>query len=901
VKPDISAPGDGILSAVPGGYDIMSGTSMATPHITGAVAVLRSIDPGLTVDQLESMLMFGAKDLEDPGPDNSSGAGRLDLFVSAQIAILGPETPVVKVLATDAVATEAGPTSGLFSVIRAGNTDSDLRVLFSIGGTAASGSDYESIGGSVTIPAGRESADIPVTAIDDLLAELPETVILTISPDPAYIVSASNSAVVTIQSDELLSDLAISSLTGPAAGAGAGDSIVLTETTRNQGGGAADPSTTRFYLSANSIRDGSDIPLGGRSVAGLAAGATSSGSTTVVLPQQTAAGTWYVIAEADAEGVVIESSESNNTLAKTIKIGPDLDVTTTTAPATAGAGQSIAVSDTIVNVGGGAAAASLTQFFLSVNSTLDASDTLVGARVVGALAPGTSGSGSTTVTIPDETIAGIWYLIAKADGEDAVPETSESNNTLARSIRIGPDLAISTMTAPANAGAGQTITITDTTKNQGGGAAPASRTQFYLSKNSIPDAADTLLGGRSVVGLEAGATSSGSTTVSIPDGTAVGAWFIIAKADAETVVAETSETNNSTVKSIGVGPDLIVSAITAPTASGPGQTIDVTDTTKNQGGGAAEDSQTQLYLSTNSILDAADTLLGSRSVASLAAGTASAGSTSVTIPEGTSVGTWYILIKADAQGVVTETTESNNTMARSIKMGPDLLVTAISAPSIAGAGQTIAVTDTTKNQGGGAAEASRTQIYLSKNTALDASDTLLGARDLGLLAAGESGVGAASVAIPPGTATGTWYLIAKADGEGVVPETTETNNAYPATITIGPDLDITAMSAPSTAAAGQAIAITDTVKNLGGGAADASQTYFYLSRNTTLDATDIPLGARNVGELAAGASGSGSTSVVIPSGTAAGTWYIISVADGAGAVAETSESNNTFIKALRVT
>jgi subtilisin family serine protease len=234
IKPDLSAPGDGILSAIPFGYEILSGTSMAAPHIAGSVAVLRSINPGLTVEQLESILASGAKDLAEPGPDNSSGAGRLDLFVSAQIAIKGPDFPVLKILATVPIANEAGLIPGTFTISRTGKTDTDLEVKYSLGGTAIAGSDYVAIPESVTIPAGSSTASIQITPIDDALPEIDETVILKIISDPAYIVSATDTATVTIKSDELISDLTISAMSAPAM-VNEGQSIDITETTKNVG------------------------------------------------------------------------------------------------------------------------------------------------------------------------------------------------------------------------------------------------------------------------------------------------------------------------------------------------------------------------------------------------------------------------------------------------------------------------------------------------------------------------------------------------------------------------------------------------------------------------------------------------------------------------------------------
>jgi subtilase family serine protease len=146
----------------------------------------------------------------------------------------------------------------------------------------------------------------------------------------------------------------------------------------------------------------------------------------------------------------------------------------------------------------------------------------------------------------------MWYIIAKADADGAVPETSESNNAYARSIQIGADLTISSLSAPGTAGAGQSISVTETTKNQGGGSADPSVTRFYLSTNTTLDASDILIGSRDVPALGAGTSSSASTTVTIPPGTAAGLWYIVVKADADGVVPETSESNNTYARSIQI-------------------------------------------------------------------------------------------------------------------------------------------------------------------------------------------------------------------------------------------------------------------------------------------------------------------------------------------------------------
>jgi immune inhibitor A len=224
------------------------------------------------------------------------------------------------------------------------------------------------------------------------------------------------------------------------------------------------------------------------------------------------------------------------------------------------------------------------------------------------------------------------------------------------------DLIISSLSAPSTAAAGQSIAVNDTTKNNGTGTAGASTTKFYWSTNATYDAVDTYLGTRDVSALAAGITSTGGTIVTIPAGVKTGTYYIIAKADADSAVTETSEINNDKAVSIKiVGPDLIVSALTAPTSALHGSTISVTDTTKNSGGATAGGSVTKLYLSTNTTYDVRDVYLGERVVPTLAAGATSAGAKNVTIPASTVAGRYYIIGVADANSAVTETSETNNT------------------------------------------------------------------------------------------------------------------------------------------------------------------------------------------------------------------------------------------------
>ena len=80
-KPELSAPGVNIRSTFPNGlYAIKKGTSMAAPHVTGVVALIRQAYPNILVDDIEKLLLNKAVDLGPAGLDNDYGWGRVDAY-----------------------------------------------------------------------------------------------------------------------------------------------------------------------------------------------------------------------------------------------------------------------------------------------------------------------------------------------------------------------------------------------------------------------------------------------------------------------------------------------------------------------------------------------------------------------------------------------------------------------------------------------------------------------------------------------------------------------------------------------------------------------------------------------------------------------------------------------------
>jgi len=96
IKPDVVAPGVNIRSCVgANGYAFYSGTSMAGPHVAGALLLLKEAFPYLPGEMLKEALYYSAKDLGPQGEDNIYGRGIVQVDSAFQWIINQGFTPII--------------------------------------------------------------------------------------------------------------------------------------------------------------------------------------------------------------------------------------------------------------------------------------------------------------------------------------------------------------------------------------------------------------------------------------------------------------------------------------------------------------------------------------------------------------------------------------------------------------------------------------------------------------------------------------------------------------------------------------------------------------------------------------------------------------------------------------
>ena len=213
-------------AALTGTVTVPAGATTATIDITGIVA--DSLIEGTETIVVTLTGTNNAGISVAASPADSASANLLD-GTAATVSI-----------ATTVDGSEAGPVDGIFTVTQSAVSVNDTVLTYTVAGSATSGSDYTALSGTVTIPGGSTTANIPVAVIDDALAEgIDETVDVTLSgisaSDPGISIAASpdDNAVLSISDND--SDLVTTKTVNNAAPE-EGETIIYTLTVNNNAG-----------------------------------------------------------------------------------------------------------------------------------------------------------------------------------------------------------------------------------------------------------------------------------------------------------------------------------------------------------------------------------------------------------------------------------------------------------------------------------------------------------------------------------------------------------------------------------------------------------------------------------------------------------------------------------------
>ncbi|MBK8622180.1 MAG: S8 family serine peptidase [Saprospiraceae bacterium] len=94
IKPEVSAPGVQVRSCVPGNeFALLNGTSMAAPHVSGAILLLKEAFPDLGGKDFKLALYNTCRDLGAPGEDNIFGMGIIDVFAAYEYLVNAGHVP----------------------------------------------------------------------------------------------------------------------------------------------------------------------------------------------------------------------------------------------------------------------------------------------------------------------------------------------------------------------------------------------------------------------------------------------------------------------------------------------------------------------------------------------------------------------------------------------------------------------------------------------------------------------------------------------------------------------------------------------------------------------------------------------------------------------------------------
>jgi large repetitive protein len=699
-------------------------------------------------------------------------------------------------------------------------------------------------------------------------------------------------------------------VTGPA-GAAQSTTTPITTVVKNIGFGDPGPFTVGIYLSPDTNITTNDIWLGYAPRSGLAPGASSTNVTSVAIPAGVPSGAYYWGMVAILPQNVAEITKTNNAKAQEVsggscQLGPaiNLIVSQVTGPADHCTGNPFILTNIVSNIGTANSPSFNVGLYLSFDDVITTNDILMWTRTVSSLAVGRSDTNFMTLVNLGGLDPGLYYFGAIVDPQDKIAETDENNARLGNlhEVNLGPDLVVDDIICQAFASQGTTIPVTSLIHNQGCGNAPQSFTVgVYLSPDPQITTADTRLGGRTINSLGVGMVSTGTVSIALSATLASATYYVGVIADDGNRIYESSETNNALLGTpvvIRPAADLVMEAISGPTNGCTGSSIVIRNTVVNNGTDNAGAFAIALYLSADTNITTSDFRLVTRNVTSLPPGQTNGAVTTAPLPLTLAPGTYFVGAIADYLNALPESDETNNATAGNlieIAIGPELIMTTVTGPSVGAQGSTITITNAISNVGCGDAPSTTLGLYLSTDPIITTTDIRIGTRVTPVLTAGLTSTSATTLTLSATLPSGIYYLGGIADyGNGLLEGSEANNSIVGATIEIQPGIDLIVAAAEglANAATGMQISITNLVRNIGTAGVGPFSVGIFISTNDTIGTNDIRIGTNTVPGLVAGQSTTNVTTFVIANTISPGLYYLGVIADDLGIAPEIDETNN---------
>ncbi|MCA9311788.1 MAG: hypothetical protein KDA21_11320, partial [Phycisphaerales bacterium] len=413
----------------------------------------------------------------------------------------------------------------------------------------------------------------------------------------------------------------------------------------------------------------------------------------------------------------------------------------------------------------------------------------------------------------------------------------------------GPDLIVDAVDAPSSGTHGEQILVEWTVSNIGGDSTVGNWVDgIYLSSDPVYDSGDQLMRGEAVAvsPLDVGASYSMSSMATIPlNGSSVdGTHYIILRTNAGGHLVETNGGNN-TLASMPIEltrpdlPNLQVTAIDAPVAGAPGQTVEVHWTVTNTGTAPliGRSWGETIHLSPDGVIGN-DTAVSAFVVSDdLDPGQSVMRSREIQIPDFAG-NTYFVRIEVDNSGNVLEISETDNNAISASGAAihrPDLVAETIVGPLTATADAAMNITWTVRNDGIAPVNGVFIdRVYLSSDPVLSPQSDLRLLTMTGpqTLAVGSSYVRNQMVTVP-GRIEGPWYLLVHTNANGSLRETGDpafniTASAVPVIIDqpLRPNLVVSNIETPSGGLGGTSTDVTFEVTNIG----DAPATGIWTDR-----------------------------------------------------------------------